>query len=54
MGGEENKVPQKKENQNELENQKKINLSSPLWLAHGHGRTKKVHPLVHHPSTLVH
>jgi hypothetical protein len=35
MGGEEKKVPQKKENQNELKNKKKINLSSPPWLAHG-------------------
>jgi len=33
---------------------KKVNLSSPPWLAQGEGGTKKMHPSVHHPSTLVH
>jgi len=32
----------------------RVNLSSPSWLAHKQGGTKKVHPSVHHPSTLVH
>jgi len=33
--------------------EKKVNLSSPPWLPQGQGGTKKVHPSVHHPSTLV-
>jgi len=38
-----------------LQNKKKGgNLSSPPWLAKGYGGTKKVHPSMHHPSTMVH
>jgi hypothetical protein len=36
------------------EPKKKVNLSSPNWLSQGQGGTKKVHPSVKHPFTLVH
>ncbi len=32
----------------------KVNMSSPPWLDQGQGGTKKVHPSLHHSSTLVH
>jgi hypothetical protein len=49
LGGEE-----KKTNLGRGKEKKKGNLSSPPWLAQGERGMKKVHPSVHHPSTLVH
>jgi hypothetical protein len=55
MGVEKKNVPQnKKPTWVEKKGKKKVNLTLPPWLAKGQGGTKKVHPLVHYPSTLVH
>jgi hypothetical protein len=51
-GEEKKKLPQNKPWMREGKN--RVNRSSPSWLAHKQGVTKKVHPSVHHPSTLVH
>jgi len=48
VGGEEKKVPKKTPTWVEVR-KKKVNLSSPPWLAQGEGGTKKVHPSMHHP-----
>jgi len=48
VGGEEKKVPKKIPTWVEVR-KKKVNLSSPPWLAQGEGGTKKVHPSMHHP-----
>ncbi len=52
-GAREKKFP-KKETEHGLKklkkNKKKVNLSSPPWLAQGQAETKKVRPSVHHPS----
>jgi len=48
------KVPRKKPTWAEERRKKRSNLSLPPWLTRGQGGTKKVHPSVHHPSTLVH
>jgi hypothetical protein len=54
VGGEKKKVPRKKPTWAEERRKKKVNLSSAPSLTQGQGETKKVHPSVHHPSTLVH
>jgi hypothetical protein len=53
IGGEEKKSSQKKPTKAE-ESKKKGQLEFVTLVSWGQGGTKKVHPSVHHPSTLVH
>jgi hypothetical protein len=54
VGAEEKKILKKILTWVEQRKEKKVNLSWPPWLTQGQGGTKKVHPSMHHPSTLVH